>query len=208
MQVQVLTTKDISRSRSLFQAMHEQRHEVFAVQLGWTDLRSRTGREYDQFDTEDATYLIAEDHGQVHGSLRLLPAARRSMLAECWPSCLSPDAAPFDVTTWEWTRWCPGVTSRPRELLAARRALILAAIDVAQMRGGRRFVTFCDAKFVTQLEALGWTPRTLGQRWRYPQGEAVGVAWEIGLDARHRIAARLPQPRARTSVPVALPLAA
>lgn len=195
MDVEVLTKSDSAGSASLFEQMHRQRHQVFAEELGWTALRSDTGLEIDGFDDRHAVYLVAHEGREVQGSLRLLPAWRRSMLLECWPEHVAPDRRAFDGTVWEWTRWCPGVAARPRTLLTARRALILAAVAFGQARGARRFVTLCETKFVDQLEALGWDPEPLGAPFPYAEGVAVGVGWDLRPNALLETAARLKAPR-------------
>ena len=197
MDVKVLTKADETAHAALFEAMHRQRHQVFAVELGWTALRTASGSEVDDFDTPDAHYLIAHDGGEVHGSLRLLPAWRRSMLRECWPDSVSLSEGPFDDGVWEWTRWCPGVAARPRQLLAARRALILAAVAFGQARSARRFVTLCDVKFFDQLDSLGWNPAPLGPVIPYAEGAALGVTWELRPNALLETAARLRPARER-----------
>lgn len=206
MDLRVLTKADQGPRSALFDAMHRQRHQVFAVDLGWTALRSDSGLEVDDFDDADARYLVAHEGDEVHGSLRLLPAWRRSMLRECWPQAVGAAEPAFDSTVWEWTRWCPGAASRPRQLVAARRALILAAVAFGQARGARRFVTFCDTKFVEQLDTLGWDPAPLGPVIPYAEGSAIGVGWALRPNALLETAARLRPARARSERAGALEL--
>ena len=201
MDVQVLTKSDQTAHTALFDAMHRQRHEIFVAHLGWMDLWSPTGLEVDQFDDTHAVYLVAHEGDVVHGSLRILPAWRRSMLLECWPHAAPTLADDVDTSTWEWTRWCPGSASRPWQLLCARRALILEAVAFAQAQGVQRYVTLCETKFVEQLDALGWAPRPLGPSFAYAQGTAVGVGWTVRPNALLETAARLKSPRVRETVP-------
>lgn len=199
MDVQVLTKSDQATHTALFEAMHRQRHEIFVEHLGWTDLACPSGLEVDQFDDRHAVYLVAHDGDIVHGSLRILPAWRRSMLLECWPHAAPTLAAEVDFATWEWTRWCPGSASRPRDLLRARRALILEAVAFAQTHGAQRYVTLCETKFVDQLDALGWAPQPLGPSFAYAQGTAIGVGWTVRPNALLETAARLRAPRDRAT---------
>ena len=201
MDVQVLTKSDQAAHTALFDAMHRQRHDIFVEHLGWTDLRSPVGLEVDQFDDAHAVYLVAHEGDVIHGSLRLLPVWRRSMLLECWPHAAPALAAEVDTSAWEWTRWCPGSASRPRQLLCARRALILEAVAFAQAQGVQRYVTLCETKFVEQLDALGWAPRPLGPSFAYAQGTAIGVGWTVRPNALLETAARLKAPRVRETVP-------
>lgn len=197
MDIKVLRKSDESANAALFEGMHRQRHAVFALQLGWSALRSGSGLERDAFDDQHAVYLIAHEGGEVAGSLRLLPSWGRSMLRECWPQAMAPDAPPLDETTWEWTRWCPGTASRPRQLVAVRRALILEAVAFGLSQEAARFVTLCETKFIDQLDALGWEPQPLGEAFAYAEGTAIGVGWALRRNAVLETAARLRAPRGR-----------
>lgn len=161
--------------------MHRLRHRVFVDELKWTALASPDGLEVDDFDDEDAAvYLIACEEGRVHGSLRLLPTWRRSMLKERWPHFVTEGECPAGPSIWEWTRWCPGSLTDRRHLIRSRSALIIAALEFARSRGIDTYITFCEVKFVGQLEELGWQPQPLGMALPFDEGTAMGVQWAIG----------------------------
>lgn len=211
MKVHIVTAANRDRYGRELEQMHRQRHEVFVGGLGWTELAQRDGLERDQFDDGSAAYLLAMENGDVQGSLRLLPTWRRCMLTECWPQSVTRGEPPRGPGVWEWTRWCPGTLARPKTLVRARRALILAALEFARSRLIETYVTFCDTKFVGQLVELGWNPEPLGLPEPYRQGQAVGVVWPVedGLLERTRALFKVRDPvsleapaRGRISVPV------
>src|SRR5581483_1748450 len=81
---------------------------------------------------------------------------------------------------WEWTRWAPGTTHKPRSLIKARAVLIVAALEFAESRGIDTYMTFCETKFVPQLVELGWAPEPLGLPRQFAEGgSAVAVRWSV-----------------------------
>jgi acyl-homoserine lactone synthase len=190
MKVHIVTRANRSLYARELEQMHRLRHEIFVDELGWSDLRSPDGIERDDFDCEEAVYLIAAEFGQVHGSVRLLPTWRRCMALECFPAWLNEGGFQPAPDIWEWTRWAPGTVRRPRSLIRSRGALIVAALEFAQSRGVQSYLTFCETKFVPQLVELGWEPRPLGLPRPFDQGSAIAVQWEVKdgqLDAARRM---------------------
>jgi acyl-homoserine lactone synthase len=181
--VHVITKANRAHYASELEQMHRLRHQVFVDELKWTALASPSGLEIDNFDDEDAAvYLVACEDGRVYGSLRLLPSWRRCMLKERWPEFVTEGETPTGPNTWEWTRWCPGTLNDRRHLIKARAALIIAALEFARSRSIKTYITFCEVKFVGQLEELGWHPRPLGMPRPFDEGTAIGVEWEVGPD--------------------------
>jgi N-acyl-L-homoserine lactone synthetase len=179
MKVHIVTPANRGRYAAELREMHRLRHEIFAEQLGWTACQADDGLDRDEFDDDHAVYLIAAEHGKVHGSLRLLPTWRRCMASEKFSAWLNAGAFEPAPDTWEWTRWAPGTVQQPRSLVKARSALIVGAVEFAVSRGVRTYVAFCETKFVTQLIELGWEPEPLGLPRPYDQGTAIAVKWAV-----------------------------
>lgn len=181
MKVHVVTNANRSLYAKALERMHQLRHQVFVEELGWSDLRSDDGVETDGFDCEDAVYLLACEDGECFGSVRLLPTWRRSMLTEIWPEFITARherVAGPDI--WEWTRWCPGVMTKRHELVRARKALLLAALEFAGSRSVKTYITFCESRFLGQFEEIGWAPRPLGlPRPTADGGMSMGVIWDV-----------------------------
>jgi len=183
MKVHVVTSANRSLYTEALARMHQIRHQVFVEELGWSDLRSDDGLEIDDFDCDEAVYLLACEDGECFGSVRLLPTWRRSMLSEIWPEFVTSDERAAGPDIWEWTRWCPGVIARRHELVRARKALLLAALEFAGSRGVKTYITFCETRFLGQFEEIGWRPRPLGlPRQTQDGGMAMGVIWDVRAD--------------------------
>ena len=80
MKVHVVTGANRSLYTKALERMHQIRYRVFVEDLGWSDLKSADGLETDDFDNDDAVYLLACEDGECFGSVRLLPTWRRSLL--------------------------------------------------------------------------------------------------------------------------------
>ena len=60
------------------------RHEIYVVERNWTNLASPDGLERDQFDNNDATYILASENGQIIGVRALCPQTGRICSAKCF----------------------------------------------------------------------------------------------------------------------------
>jgi acyl-homoserine lactone synthase len=63
------------------------RHAVFVQEKGWTQFDRDGIFEKDQYDTEDASYVVSlDDRGDVVGCFRLYPTVLPHMLSEVFPT--------------------------------------------------------------------------------------------------------------------------
>jgi N-acyl-L-homoserine lactone synthetase len=86
---------------TLLDEMFKMRARVFGERLGW-DVVVHEGRERDEYDDLDPTYIMAEAHGRLCASVRLMPTSGRTMLADHFPQ-FAPAPSP---SVWEATRFC------------------------------------------------------------------------------------------------------
>ncbi len=179
MRVHIVTQANRALYGSELEQMHRLRHHVFVDELGWRDLQSPDELEIDEFDDEHAVYLIACKNGEVHGSVRLLPTWRRCMITQQFSDFLGGAAAPTGPDVWEFTRWCPGTMRSPRNLIRARAALIVASLEFARSRHIKKYLTFCETKFVSQIAELGWHSTPLCMPRPFTEGMAIAVAWDV-----------------------------
>ena len=78
--------------------MFQLRDLVFNQRLGW-EVKSRNGRERDDFDDLDPTYMVSVDRpNKVEGCWRLLPTLGPYMLQKTFPELLIGDRKIINVT--------------------------------------------------------------------------------------------------------------
>jgi acyl-homoserine lactone synthase len=194
MRVHVVSQHNRSLYLHEIEAMHRHRHDLFVGQLGWRDLASPDGLDVDEFDTQDATYLIAiDDEGRMMGSGRLMPSWRRHMLKDLFPHFCS-EPVPVGPDIWEWTRHAPPGRAYPRETnLAVNLALNIAVVEFAGARGIVGITGLLEARMVPYALSIGWRNRPLGAPKSYAEGTAVALLnelWTGQLDAFRTLAGR------------------
>jgi acyl-homoserine lactone synthase len=143
--------------------MHRDRKRVFVDLRRW-DVPVIDGQyEIDQFDSEQAVYLVsASDDGEHLGSIRLLPTQCPHILGSLFPD-LCDGPSPVGEHVWEITRGCISPRLRPAQRLCERNRLTSAAVHFAQMNGITRFVCVADSSWLSQILALGWICEPLGE---------------------------------------------
>lgn len=84
---------------------HKLRYKLYIEQEGW-DVPHENGREYDEFDTPQAGYLLCrhEVTGRVLGGVRLLRSTQSYMIKDLWPDMLDNMAPPEADDVWEGSR--------------------------------------------------------------------------------------------------------
>jgi N-acyl-L-homoserine lactone synthetase len=180
MRVHVVTRANRALYKTALVQMHQLRHRMFVEEMGWKALYSPDGLEIDDFDDDDAVYLLLIRSGLVTGCMRLLPTWRRCMATEVFPQYLTCDPRGPDV--WEWTRYVPGLLSTPRDTIRQRAVLLTATLEFAASRGVRQYFAMGETKFMPQLEELGWTPRPLGLPQKFDEGVAMVMGWDTTPD--------------------------
>jgi acyl-homoserine lactone synthase len=158
------------------EAMHRHRYEVFAEERGWRALESADRLDIDEFDTDDATYLIAIDEkGAVVGSGRLIPSWRPNMLRLLFPEYCQ-DGVPSGPGIWEWTRHAtPGRRFSKDFNIKVQIVLNLAVLEFAQLRGIESFIGILESSLLPYTVDLGWDSKPMGSAREYGEGVAVAV---------------------------------
>ncbi|HEY1143525.1 MAG TPA: acyl-homoserine-lactone synthase [Sphingomicrobium sp.] len=165
----------------LLRAMFEARKQVFVDLLKW-DVPVLEGRyEIDQFDDEQAVYLIVADASGDHlGSARLLPTTRPHILDSLFPN-LCAGEPPRSPDCFEITRFCLGRKQNARERLETRNRLVSALAQYALENGISAYTGVAELAWLQQILAFGWRCRPLGLP-RVIGGRTLG-ALRIDIDA-------------------------
>lgn len=153
---------DSAVSDAVMRAMFEARKRVFVDLLGW-DLPVLADRfEIDQYDDQNARYLILADSDQNHlASARLLPTTRPHILGDLFPElCDAP--APTSPDTWEITRFCLDRNLSAPERRRWRNALVTALARYALEHRITTYVGVAEQGWLDQVLAFGWHAELLG----------------------------------------------
>lgn len=148
----------------LISKMHRDRAAQFKERLGWAVKVNKNGEEYDEYDTEQSTYIICRSGNDEHlGSLRLLPLNLSTMLYDHFFELAS--GYQFDMTkTFECTRFC----LEPNLRGSKARNVSLSLFDKLEEEAIKKDVTSVVAVFEKQMlrvySALGFKPTILNEK--------------------------------------------
>lgn len=182
--IQHFRFSDAAEVPSIFETMHRDRKRVFIDSLKW-DIPSDGCREIDQYDNDDADYLILcdPDTGKHQASVRLLRTTGRHMLSDVFPFlCEMP--IPRGPQVREITRFVVSPDVPVRDRLSVRNMLGRAMIEFGLLSGLTKYTAVCEFGFLSQLLSSGWhiTPLGLPQ---FVDGSLIG-ALQIRVD-RHSL---------------------
>lgn len=159
----VVTNTNRARFADCIAAMHADRKRVFVDTLKWALPVVDGQYEVDEYDTQDAIYLIVQEPqtGTHWGSVRIVPTSGPHLLGDKFADlCSGP--VPTGPDIWEITRLCtaPGLT---RELAAiVRTRLAMALVEFALISGITRYTMMTHMAFLSAVLATGWDCEPLG----------------------------------------------
>lgn len=187
--IQIITSENRTLFRQALTQMHLQRKRLFIDEMRWP-LTEVAGLEIDQFDSEEAIYLIEfGPRGEVLQSARLLPTTRPHLLSHVFPY-LCADGAPTSPTIWEASRFCPAPATPKGEPRRALLGKMIAAILETGLIFGIERVTFVASAALTPLTlSAGWSVSALGQTRRAKRDRLTAFAAEISAEGLARVRA-------------------
>lgn len=177
--VRLVTGANKQKYASLLDSMFRDRKRIFVDELKWKVPVVDGVYEKDEFDTDDAAYLIAptKDGTRHYSSMRLLPTTGGHLLKNVFPFLCEGDI-PVGEDIWEVSRICtsPDIKEDAR---TARRHMSIALIEFALLYGATRLTLVSHMEYLSRLLALGWECRPLGFG-KEVEGQAMG-AMEISV---------------------------
>jgi N-acyl-L-homoserine lactone synthetase len=131
--------------------------------------------EIDQFDTDEAVYLIDSDPrtGRHLASMRLLPSTEPHLLQDVFP-ILCDEPVPVGDDIMELTRFCvsPDVPKPEAPVLMSR--MWVAAVEYALLFGITRYSCVSHLQRLSSLLSAGLDARPLGE-FKEVEGQMVGA---------------------------------
>ncbi len=172
--------------RDTLESMYQLRHDVFIKRLGW-DLDGHEGEEHDQFDNDDAVYLVLEnDQKQVVASARMLPTTAPHLLGDVFPQLAYPALPPVADSIWEVTRL---VVDHRKErhtcntIQNVSGSLWCCLAEFGLAMGLSHFVSVSDVRLERIMKRVGWSFSRLGDAIDI---DGIGVAGEF-IDVSHQV---------------------
>jgi N-acyl-L-homoserine lactone synthetase len=177
--VKVISVANKHRFAPLLDSMFRDRKTTFVDKLKWNVPVVDGIYEKDQFDNDDAVYLVATNReGNKHiSSMRLLPTSRPHLLSDVFPQ-LCDGELPRGEDIWEVSRICTAPDLK-EDARTARRHMSIALIEFALLYGATRLTLVSHMEYLSRLLALGWECRPLGYG-KEVFGQAMG-AMEISV---------------------------
>ncbi|WP_084833921.1 acyl-homoserine-lactone synthase [Mesorhizobium sp. L48C026A00] len=167
------------QNRSLYDAEWDSylrwRHEIYVHEKKWRPA-SPEGRELDQFDTPDATYILGFEDGELVTAARLIPTDKPHLVSEIFPHMCEIKGLPNRPDWAEWTR----TFVVPDRRTAGRRGILTqiccAVMEFCLEEGLQYAGGIQETYFLPQWAMLNWRVAPLG----LPQevsGESCIVAY-------------------------------
>ena len=163
--------------------LHEQfrlRHDVYVGERGWKALARADGLERDQFDNEDATYILSIEGDHVIGGSRLVSTERPNLLSEVFPHLAVVGGVPCDPAIFEWTRIF--VIKARREGGNAGRAagtVICGILEFCLAEGIEALSAVMETWWLPRFHDMGWTIKPLGLPEMIDGGWTIAVLMPI-----------------------------
>jgi acyl-homoserine lactone synthase len=151
--------------RNALSQMYCDRKRIFCDALGWNVPVAAGLFEIDQFDTDDAVYLLEIDpvDDRHLGSTRLLPSTKPHILGSLFP-VLCEKGVPRGPDVWEITRFCDAPRLRREQTLRTRRQLWVALAEFALRHGISRYTCVAELPWMATLRDYAWRSCVLGTR--------------------------------------------
>ena len=173
--------------------MYQLRKKVFIDTLGW-ELDPQNGMEIDQFDTEDAHYIIdLLPTGEVSACVRLLPTQKPYLLKDVFPFLVEDGEVACSEHIWEATRFCADPESTTKEMTS----ILLAAMhELAFHLNISHYVSVIDIRVERIIKLSGWLPKRLGSVHTNASGKIVSNELTVSPLSYRRLLANCANPTA------------
>ncbi len=164
---------------------HRIRHDIYVGERKWMDLERPDGREIDQFDTDQAVYLLGIEPGKgVGGGSRLVPTLEPHLMSEVFPELANVRGLPRADNIFEWTRIFVIPAKREGGRLCKAAGIIYCSIlEFCLSQNVNQLSVVCEAYWIPRLIALGWNPVLLGEPIMKDGMSIVGITCDMTEEA-------------------------
>lgn len=184
--MKIVRSSDSEKYPELFQQMFRGRATVFHDRLKWP-VKVEGGLEIDYYDRElEPAYILDLDHhGNVLGSLRLLPTIGTTMIGREFLEFFDEPVDVSDPTMWECTKFCVHSDDTGTSI-----RLLIALHDLCTKSGIEHVIGLYEWQMERVYARLGWRPERLATAKPGCGKLAVGI-WKVETAARREMTRNL-----------------
>lgn len=172
-----------SKNRHLYREQLEEhfriRYEIYVKQRKWMALDRPDGREVDQFDNDDATYLLMLENKRVVGGTRFVPTLKPHLTSEVFPFLPNIKGVQRGHNIVEWTRIFLIQEKRGAEYL---KRICTGMLEYYLDEGYDAITVVMETWWIPRLLALRWDIEPLGIPQMYDGMEIVSALININMD--------------------------
>ena len=174
----------------VLRAMFAARKAVFVDRLKWNAPVLADRYEIDQFDNEDATYLLLSGSAGNHrASTRLLRTEGPHILADLFP-VLCDETPPVHPDVREITRFCIDPSLKRAEHRQARNQLVSILVDYALATGIAGYTAVANLAWFRQISRFGWRCHALGPCCHIGGENLVAMMIDIDRDTPQSLSSK------------------
>jgi acyl-homoserine lactone synthase len=161
------------------------RHRIYVEEKEWRE-DDGSGFEIDQFDTEDATYLIGIEGDEVMTGTRLVPTSLPHMLSEIFPHLCDFAGVIRADNVAEWTRGFIVPEYRERGIGPVKGQFCGTVMEYCLNEGIQRIGGIQDLYWLPVWRRYKWTVRQVGNPAQVDGRWCVAAFFDVCQDARDR----------------------
>ena len=199
--IEVVTSRNALLYKDALQDMFHLRHRIFVERMGWEDLRKPDRLEKDQFDTDDAIYLLlTQDDGRVIGTHRMLQTNKPHLFSDVFAKYCAVKGVQRGDRIVELTRTCvdeEGLDKAATEM--ARKHLMAGLFEFCLRAGYEKFSVLTSTEILFRYLLIGVDIKPLGMPVDMDGSKQVAAIVTVDrqtLDAV-RAALGVPEPQVR-----------
>lgn len=162
-------------------AFFHARYKIYVLEKSWRDT-NEIALEIDQFDNDDATYLIGIENGVVMTGTRLVPTHRPHLLSEIFPQMCDISVRQPDVA--EWTRGFIIPEYRERGIGLVKGQFCGTVMEYCLKEGITRVGGVQDLYWLPVWKRYSWNVKPIGQPAEIDGRWCVAAYFDVTPEAR------------------------
>jgi acyl-homoserine lactone synthase len=162
--IEVVTSRNALLYQDALKDMFHLRHRIFVEKMGWEELRKPDRLERDQFDTDDAIYLLlTEDDGTVIGGHRMLPTTGPHLFSDIFPEFCAVKGVLRGEKILELNRTCVDEERLDKRAMEkARKRIMVGLFEFCLRAGYEKFTVLTSTDILYRYSVMGVDIKPLG----------------------------------------------